>query len=213
MTSEVTQPPDDPPRGFSVSGPTSRNLAETPALTAGRPETTAGRPETAGVVKGPPPERTPAPVTRAASGVMPVHIFVLAVIYLAALMAVFVMYFTWPAFRSDIPAAFGQLPVGVVWFGAIGAEIASLYGIFVHNREWDPSYNYWHYCRPLFGAVTGSIGAIIYLILLNLGNKSAVKVDTLTFYVVAFVLGFADRSFIQLLQNVTKVIIKPGGKA
>ena len=77
-------------------------------------------------------------------------------------------------------------------------------------KTWDRSYNYWHYCRPLFGAVTGSIGALIYLVLLNLGSKSAIKVDSSTFYVVAFVLGFADKSFMQMLQNVTSVIIKPG---
>jgi hypothetical protein len=141
---------------------------------------------------------------------MPLHIFVLAVTYLAVLIALFVIYVTWSSFRSHVPASFGQIPVGVVWFGATGAEIASLYGIFIHNKAWDPSYNYWHYCRPMFGAVTGSIGALIYLILLNLGSKNAITADSLTFYAVAFVLGFADKSFMQMLQNVTNVIIKPG---
>jgi hypothetical protein len=49
-------------------------------------------------------------------------------------------------------------------------------------------------------------------VLLHLGSTSSVKVDRLTFYVVAFVLGFADKSFMQMLQNVTAVIIKPGNK-
>jgi hypothetical protein len=48
--------------------------------------------------------------------------------------------------------------------------------------------------------------------LLHLGSASIVKVDPLTFYVVAFVLDFADKSFMQLLQNVTTVIIKPGNQ-
>ena len=144
---------------------------------------------------------------------MPLHIFVLAVAYLVSLITLFVIYVSWHAFRSHVPASFGQLPVGIVWFAATGAVIASLYGIFVYNKSWDPSYNYWHYCRPIFGAVTGSIGALIYLVLLNLGSKSAVKIDSPTFYVVAFVFGFADKSFMQMLQNVTSVIIKPGNKA
>lgn len=151
-----------------------------------------------------PPPKKPDP--------MPRLVFALAVSYLVILLAVFVIYVTWPSFRSRVPASLGQLPVGIVWFGATGAVIASLYGIFVHNQNWDRSYDYWHYCRPLFGAVTGSVGALIYLILLNLGSKSAIKVDSLTFYVVAFVLGFADKSFMQMLQNVTSVIIKPGNK-
>ncbi len=141
---------------------------------------------------------------------MPRHIFVLALAYLIILISVFAIYVSWSTARSHVPARFGELPIGIVWFGATGAVIASLYGIFVYNQKWDPSYNYWHYCRPLFGAVTGSIGAAIYLLLLNLGSTSVVKVDDLTFYVVAFVFGFADKSFMQMLQNVTNVIIKPG---
>lgn len=143
-------------------------------------------------------------------GEMPWPIFAVAVAYLALLLAVFITYLTSPWFRSHVPTHLGALPSGVVWFGATGAVIASLYGIFVHNYRWDPSYNYWHYCRPLFGAVTGSIGALIYLVLLNLGNSAKVQVDAPTFFVVAFVLGFADGAFMQMLHKVTSVIIKPG---
>ncbi len=142
---------------------------------------------------------------------MPLHIFVLAVVYLVAPMAVFVVYACWSPFRTHVPSSLGPLPVGVVWFGAIGAEIGSLYGIFVHNQKWDTSYNYWHYCRPLFGAITGSIGALIYYVLLKLGTTSStVSVDRTTFYVAAFIFGFADKSFTQMVQNVTSVIVKPG---
>ncbi|MHB8394346.1 MAG: hypothetical protein ACYDC5_07570 [Candidatus Dormibacteria bacterium] len=141
---------------------------------------------------------------------MPWHILVLAVAYLAALIALFITYVMVAWLRSHLPANLGTLPIGMVWFGATGAVMSSLYGIFLHNQEWKTSYNYWHYCRPLFGAVTGSIGALMYLVLLHLGSASIVKVEPLTFYVVAFVLGFADKYFMQLLQNVAMVIIKPG---
>jgi len=144
---------------------------------------------------------------------MPPIIFPLALVYLAILLAVFATYVSVPGFRDHIPASLGTIPIGVVWFGAAGAEMASLYGIFVHNRNWKVSYNYWHYCRPFFGAVSGSVGALMYLVLLHLGSASSVKVDPLTFYVVAFVLGFADKSFMQLLQNVTTVIVKPGNQS
>lgn len=144
---------------------------------------------------------------------MPPIIFPIALVYLAILFAVFVTYILVPGFRDHIPASLGTIPSGVVWFGATGAVIASLYGIFVHNRNWNASYNYWHYCRPFFGAVTGSVGALVYLVLLHLGSASSVKVAPLTFYVVAFVLGFADKSFMQLLQNVTTVIVKPGNQS
>jgi hypothetical protein len=51
---------------------------------------------------------------------MPVHIFVLAVVYLIALTGIFITYATWSSFRSHAPASFGELPVGIVWFGATG---------------------------------------------------------------------------------------------
>jgi len=155
-----------------------------------------------------PPKATPSP--KPPLGNMPWIILALAVVYLAALIALFVTYVMVAWLRSHLPVTLGQLPIGVVWFGATGAVMASLYGIFVYNQKWDTSYNYWHYCRPLFGAVTGSIGALIYLVLLHLGSASSVKVAPLTFYVVAFVLGFADKYFMQLLQNVAMVTIKPG---
>ncbi len=143
---------------------------------------------------------------------MPPYIFFIALAYLATLIALFVTYESWSAFRGHAPTSFGQIPVGVVWFGAVGAVIGSLFGIFNHNKQWKLSYNYWHYCRPLFGAVTGSVGALLYLVLLILGTTNAVKVQNVTFYAVAFVFGFADKSFIQMVQNVTAVIIKPGNQ-
>jgi hypothetical protein len=161
---------------------------------------------------GPAQRQVPATSDEEPTIVMPPHIFYLAVTYLLLLVAIFVTYVSWPAFRSNAPMNFGQLPVGVIWFGAVGAEIASLYGIFVHNQTWKASYNYWHYCRPLFGAITGSIGALIYLVLLELGSTTSISVDRTTFYVAAFVFGFADKSFTQMIQNVTAVLIKPGNK-
>lgn len=192
------------------AGPPDAELPPEPA-----PEAAGAGPErqqatAAGTVARPrnQPESTTEPLVE-----MPPHIFVIAVTYLMLLIAGFIIYATSPSVRSHLPSSFGQLPAGVVWFGSTGAVIASLYGIFMHNKSWKMSYNYWHYCRPVFGSITGSIGALIYLVLLNLGNTGPVKVDSLTFYVVAFVIGFADKTFMQLLQNVTSVIIKPGKKA
>ncbi|HUY08346.1 MAG TPA: hypothetical protein VMW80_02710 [Candidatus Dormibacteraeota bacterium] len=144
---------------------------------------------------------------------MPPHIFYIATAYLVLLLSLFVAYFTVPWLHAHVPLKLGPIPAGVVWFGATGAVIASLYGIFAHNQDWKIDFNYWHYCRPLFGATTGSIGAAIYLVLLTIGNKTAPNPDFLTFFVVAFVLGFADGAFVQLLHKVTSVIIKPGDGA
>jgi len=210
MVSEATEP-----QGGSSAAEEPDPEAAAENLPETQDPTAAGETTTGDAAVGTQETRTPSSSSSSpgTSAEMPVHIFVLAVAYLISLIILFVVYVSWHAFRSHVPASFGQIPVGIVWFAATGAVIASLYGIFVHNKSWDPSYNYWHYCRPIFGAVTGSIGALIYLVLLNLGSKNAIKVDSPTFYVVAFVFGFADKSFMQMLQNVTSVIIKPGGKA
>ena len=143
---------------------------------------------------------------------MPVRFFLVALSYLAALSALFVVYTMSPTLRHDLPVSFGPLPMAVVWFGATGAVVASLRGIFMHNANWDGSYNYWYYSRPLYGAITGSIGALIYWVSLRLGNTKPVSVDDATFYVVAFLLGFSGNAFMELLKSVTDVIVKPGKK-
>jgi hypothetical protein len=103
--------------------------------------------------------------------------------------------------------------MGVVWFGAMGAVVTSMRGIFMNNTDWDDSYNYWYYSRPLYGAVTGSIGALVYYVNLRLGNTKTITVDRTTFYVVAFLLGFSGNAFIELLKSVTDALIKPGQKS
>jgi hypothetical protein len=153
------------------------------------------------------PQQPPEPTVE-----MPSWIFALAIAYLIVLIAMFVAYATSPTLRRSLPTRFGPLPSGVAWFGAVGAVIASLKGIFGYNRTWKMSFNYWHYSRPLIGAVTGSIGALIYWVLLRLGNSGSVTVDRTTFFVAAFVFGFADKAFTEMLQSVTEVLIKPGNR-
>ena len=144
---------------------------------------------------------------------MPVHFFFLGLSYLASLIALFVIYGTSPSIRQVVPSSMGPLPIGVAWFGATGAVISSLRGIFSNNQNWKSEMNYWHYSRPIFGAVTGSVGALLYWVSLRLGSNGPVSVDQATFYAVAFLLGFADKAFTEMLKNVTDVIVKPGQKS
>ena len=143
---------------------------------------------------------------------MPKRIFYLELGYIVALIALFAVYATWSWARNAVPANLGPLPLGVIWFGSAGGVVAGFRGIYSHNNEWNSSFDYWHYTRPIFGAITGAIGSLIYWVSLHLGSTNTIKVDRYTFYVVAFVLGFSDKAFIELLKNVTDVIIKPGQK-
>ena len=135
------------------------------SITVGRNSSVTNLPESQSKVPDQfAPTETPKPVPR--------YIFFLSLTYLILLLAVFVVYGTPGSVRQAIPSNFGPLPIGIAWFGATGAVISSLKGIFGYSQNWQSKFNYWHYSRPIFGAVTGSVGALFYLVLLRLDNAT-----------------------------------------
>lgn len=70
------------------------------------------------------------------------YLFALDMIYFAALVALLVGR---PAHFLLVDKILnpigGVIPVGVPWFGALGATTLSIYGVFDHNTEWDTSWN------------------------------------------------------------------------
>lgn len=65
----------------------------------------------------------------------------------------------WFAFLQD---AFGPVPLGVPWFGALGAVLISLTGVFEHEKDWDKNYWHWHLARPLIGIVVAVVSVLIF---------------------------------------------------
>lgn len=154
------------------------------------------------------PPTTPGPRVIAAQP-MPLRIFLVEIGYLVALIALFIVYKTDHGLREALPA-FGKIPVSVVWFGAMGAVLAGLGGIFFHNAKWDSSYDYWHYSRPLIGGVVGGIGSLLYFVTILIGTTSAATPRAITFDAVAFLFGFADEAFREQVTKLTKLILGPG---
>jgi hypothetical protein len=140
---------------------------------------------------------------------MPLRIFLVEVGYLIALIALLIVYKTDHGLREALPA-FGKIPVSVVWFGATGAVLAGLGGIFFHNADWDSSYDYWHYSRPLVGGVVGGIGSLLYYVTILVGTTNSATPRTITFNAVAFLFGFADEAFREQVTKLTKLILGPG---
>ena len=114
----------------------------------------------------------------------------------------------------------GILPIGVPWFGAVGAVTISLEGIFKWNQRWNSEYNYWHIGRPLFGAVLGIVAFYLFvLILITAGSAPpflahqpehpAAAADFIVYYVVAFLVGYREETFRELIRRVTDMILKP----
>jgi hypothetical protein len=158
-------------------------------------------------------ERTPASEARAmapAAKEPPAYLFWTEVVYLILLLASAALYINWGSFRSLLPDPIGPVPLGVAWFGALGAVTISLYGIVRYSRTWDPSYTYAHLAGPLTGAVTGVVGFLIFEAVVN---ATGVQVSNRPIaYVIAFLLGYRQESFRELIKKATDLLILPGLK-
>jgi hypothetical protein len=115
----------------------------------------------------------------------------------------------------------GRLPLGIIWFGAIGGSLASLTGIFCHHRvDWNDSYNLWHKLRPWTGLMMGTVGAFLLFVTTELataGSSAAGSTSTAptrfnpdVYYAAAFLAGFAESPFRALVKRLTDAIFGPG---
>jgi len=111
----------------------------------------------------------------------------------------------------------GIVPIGVPWFGALGAVTISLEGVFAYNNNWDKKFNYWHIGRPIFGAVLGIVAFFLFVVIVSaagstpkfLDGGSATQKDYIIFYVVAFLVGYREETFRELIKRATDLILKP----
>jgi hypothetical protein len=143
---------------------------------------------------------------------MPKRIIVVAILWTIALVAAFFSYIEIDAVADFFPTTIGSLPFVVIWFGAIGGLLVSLEGIFYHNHSWRRSYDYWHYLRPILGAIMGSLGCLIFIVLTAAAASSATPKPDATFYaVIALSLGYREKNFRELLTRLIDTIIAPAG--
>jgi N-acetylmuramoyl-L-alanine amidase-like protein/IPT/TIG domain-containing protein len=144
-------------------------------------------------------------------------IFALQILYLTILAGLAIVYFT---NRSliNLPASLGPIPVPIPWFGALGAVLISLVGLTQHRNDWDPSYRFWHWARPLLGASFGTISVLIFQAgILAVGTQPTTTAGNtpkdLLYYLVAFVVGYREETFRELIKRLTDVIFSPGPDA
>lgn len=114
-----------------------------------------------------------------------------------------------------LPESFGPIPVGVPWFGALGAVLISLTGIFEHEADWDSGYWPWHVARPLIGIGLGAVSVIILKAgILAVGSTPSAQPNTipsnLLYYLVAFMVGYREEAFRELIKRLVDVILSPG---
>lgn len=170
--------------------------------------------------------RTMPPLPRVA-GVFsfgPKTAFWVAIGYLAGLLGLAVLFTSSPTIQRHLQnGILGHvLPVGVPWYGALGAVTISLYGVFRHNDEWQTKYDPWHLARPLVGAVLGMIAYFIFVAVISSttsGQTGSFDVEKtkpegfIVYYVVAFIVGYREETFRDLIKRATDMLFRPGGLA
>ncbi len=144
--------------------------------------------------------------------------FWLELAYMAMLFAIGAVYMTClPQVDNDTYLMGGIVPCAIPWFGALGAVLIGLEGVFTHNKEWDSKYNYWHIARPIIGAVLGFVAFFISVLLLkssgtspaflNPGSPKYSSADLVLFYVLAFLVGYREETFRELIKRATDLIL------
>jgi hypothetical protein len=113
------------------------------------------------------------------------------------------------------------LPLWVPWAGALGGATISLVGVAGHGAEWaGPQYAYWHLARPLLGAISATVSVLILLFVLRGVDPDVVPTaadgldaaGTAVLVVIAFVVGYREETFRELVKRVVDVILGPGEK-
>jgi hypothetical protein len=115
----------------------------------------------------------------------------------------------------DVRHEIGIMPTPVIWFGALGAVLISLTGVFQWCDNWDTCYRYWHWSRPLVGASLGVISVLIFQAgILAAGSSPSpdqAGPKNLTYYLIAFLVGYREETFRQLIKRLGDVILTPEG--
>lgn len=139
-------------------------------------------------------------------------IFVVQILFLVGLGALAVIYFShrWP---SDLNSL-GSIPIGVVWFGALGAVLISLTGVVEHAADWDGRLYLWHLSRPLMGAALGVVAVLILQAgVLAAGTPLTAETPgapkNLLFYLVAFLVGYREETFRELIKRLVDLVFAP----
>lgn len=151
----------------------------------------------------------------------PPKVIVIAVVSFFGLLAVGGASVIDGAFHSWIhDHHLGRLPVGLLWFAAVGGSLASLSGIFYHHKtDWKESYDLWHMLRPWTGLVMGLLGAFLLLVSTELATTTVSNTSHTAapsgfnpdiYYAAAFITGFAEGPFRALVKRLTTAIFGPG---
>jgi hypothetical protein len=144
---------------------------------------------------------------------VPLSVLVVALVWLALLVTSFICYERIDGFADFVSFRLGRLPFETIWFGAAGGWLISAQGIFDHNRKWRRSYDYWHYVRPVLGALIGTLGCLVFVVVNDAATREHAAANAVFYDVIALAVGYREASFRKLIANLFDTIILPGDKS
>ncbi len=101
-----------------------------------------------------------------------------------------------------------------LWTGAIGGTTIVYWGLIKHtiDLDFDDQYVIWYLLKPILGAITAVVSVLIVKAgLFTLQGTSDLKTGgEFTLYVIAFLTGFSERFFIQLIDRVLTALFGGG---
>ena len=100
-----------------------------------------------------------------------------------------------------------------LWFGAVGGTTIAYWGLIKHtiDLDFDDQYILWYILKPVLGAVMALISVIIVQGgMVTLGGSANFK-NEFPLYIIAFLAGFSERFFIQLIDRVLTSLLSNGG--
>jgi hypothetical protein len=151
------------------------------------------------------------PEHEAGESSVPRWIVLLDVGYLIGLGGLALWWGQSPQLRNHFPMRGTGVPVEVLWWGALGAVTVSLSATTKFRDTWDDSLNAWHIARPFTGAVLGGVSYLIYVVVIATAGatRSHSNSGNLTFFLVAFLVGYREQTFRQLINRATDAILGP----
>ena len=133
--------------------------------------------------------------------------------YIGVLVAIALLHSHWSWAHRLFGANLGPVPLAVPWWGALGGITISLTGLFKHAASWDECYEAWHIARPVMGAVMGSVGYLIFIVVIRSTGASAPATTSTggaAFDLVAFLVGYREAVFRELLRKAVDILLSPG---
>ena len=101
------------------------------------------------------------------------------------------------------------IPTSVIWFGALGGVIASLQGIFAHNKEWKHNFTIWHVFAGVVGTVYGLASYLFLVVIIKSADGSIQPINAPVYALSALAIGYSQSKFHAMMNQVFSIIFRP----